>query len=430
MKHSIELAVVGSGVVGQGILHTWHDRGYRITGYDVNPDTIAKLRSQGIAAEHMNDFMNCKADMLFVAIATPQSEVDGSIFLDYMRDGLKTIGPWLAARVEDGHYPMVVMRSTMLPKLSEREIIPGLQEHSGLVAGTDFGYAHMPEILRETDANHDEANIWQVVIGALDERTANTLIAMLGPELGPERDRLMTVVPVDVAEASKVIVNTYNATIISYFNQMWLLLESMGIDAQQAIDLAVRMGEGALNRWYGTAGGFPYGGKCLPKDVAATLALARQEAVTLPQLQGTRDTNDVLVTLSQQGRVPAPVKGGFRRMSASKLRDQALMALDQYEAAVNKKDKAAAAPDTWRGVDAQPEPAAPMSPDAVATALERLTASIERLAGFVAPHQQEVAPRQHETEPTVKRVPARGQWIGMSSATEPISNGSGAIAGD
>jgi len=117
-------------------------------------------------------------------------------------------------------------------------------------------------------------------------------------------------------------------------------------------------------------------------------------------------------------------------MSASKLRDQALMALDQYEAAVNKKDKAAAAPDTWRGVDAQPEPSAPMSPDAVATALERLTASIERLAGFVAPHQQEVAPRQHETEPTVKRVPARGQWIGMSSATEPISNGSGAIAGD
>jgi nucleotide sugar dehydrogenase len=416
MKHNIELAVVGSGVVGQGILHTWHDRGYRITGYDVNPETIAKLRAQGIHAEHMNDFMNCTADMLFVAIATPMSEVDGSIFLDYMRDGLRTIGPWLQARANDGHYPMVVMRSTMLPKLSEREIIPRLQEHSGLVAGIDFGYAHMPEILRETDANHDEANIWQVVIGALDERTANTLVEMLGAELGPERDRLMTVVPVDVAEASKVIVNTYNATIISYFNQMWLLLESMGIDAQQAIDLAVRMGEGALNRWYGTAGGFPYGGKCLPKDVAATLALARQEEIDLPQLTGTRDTNDILVELSEQGRVPAPVKGGFRRMSAAKLRGQALTALDQYEEAVYKKDKTAKAPAAAKAAEAVPQ-------EAVIAAIERLSASIDRLAGFIAPRVQ-------ESDSSLKRVPQRGQWVGMSATTEPKTNGSTAIAGD
>jgi UDP-N-acetyl-D-mannosaminuronate dehydrogenase len=424
MKHNIELAVIGCGVVGGGILHTWHERGYRITAYDVNPETIARHRANGIAADSMDNFMNSTADMLFVAIATPQSEVDGSIFLDYMRSGLAVIGPWLKARVEAGHYPMVVMRSTMLPKLSEREIIPRLQEHSGLTAGIDFGYAHMPEILRETDANHDEANIWQVVIGALDERTADTLVKMLGAELGPERERLMSVVPVDVAEASKVIVNTFNATVISYFNQMWVLLEAMGINAQDAIDLARRMGEGSLNRWYGTAAGFPYGGKCLPKDVAATLALARGEQIDMPQLQGTRDVNDILVDFSEQGRVPAPVKGGFRRMSASQLREMALQALDQYEAAVNKK--AAKAPETWRALDAQPaaQPAQPepMTQDAMVAAIEHLSAAIDRLTGFMAP-------RLHETEPVVKRVPVRGQWLGVNGASEVLTNGS-AIAGD
>ncbi len=351
MKNEIKLAVVGSGVVGQGILHTWHNRGYTITGYDVNPETISKLRAQGIPAEHMNDFMACTADMLFIAISTPQSEIDGSIFLDYMREGLKTIGPWIKKRVDEGHYPMIVMRSTMLPKLSEREIIPRLESHSGLKAGVHFGYAHMPEILRETDANEDESNIWQVVIGALDERTGQTLVQMLGAELGPDRDRLMSVVPVDVAEASKVIVNTYNATIISYFNQMGLLLKHMGIDGQQAIDLAIRMGEGALNRWYGTASGFPYGGKCLPKDVAATLALAKQEGVEIPQLAATRTVNDMFIALAEKGEVPQPVKGGFRRMNASKLRVQALAAYDQYQEAVNKKNAPKPAT-TWVGQDA------------------------------------------------------------------------------
>lgn len=341
MKSEIELAVVGTGVVGQGILHAWRDRGYRISGYDVNDVTIATLRTDGFQVDHMSNFANSTADMLFVAIATPQSEIDGSIFLDYLRAGLALIGPWLKQRVSLGHYPMVVMRSTMLPKLSEREILPLLEKHSGLKSGVDFGYAHMPEILRETDANHDESNIWQVVIGALDKRTGETLAEMLGPELGAERDHLMSIVPLDVAEASKIIVNTYNATIISYFNQMGHLLSEMGIDGQHAIDLALRMGEGGLNRWYGTASGFPYGGKCLPKDVASTLALARQEGINMPQLAATRAVNDMMIEFANAGKVPQPIKGGFRRMSASRLRTQALASHQQYQEALNKKAKTA-----------------------------------------------------------------------------------------
>jgi UDP-glucose 6-dehydrogenase len=332
MKNGIKLAVVGSGVVGGGVLHTWHHRGYEIVGYDVNPNTITDLRSKGLACEHMDNFINCQADMIFICISTPQSEVDGSIYLDYMRAGLKTIGPWLMKRVAQGHYPMVVMRSTMLPKLSQCEIIPQLEAHSGMIAGSDFGYAFMPEILRETDANQDEANIWQIVIGALDVRTGNKLAEMLGQVFGEDKHKLINIVPLDVAEASKIIVNTYNATIISYFNQMGLWLKTMDIDGQQAIDLAMRMCEGSLNPWYGTASGYPYGGKCLPKDVAAVLAMARQQNMEMPQLQATQDVNDIMVELAESNQVPKPVKGGFRRMSARMLRRQALNVYDLYQA--------------------------------------------------------------------------------------------------
>lgn len=331
MNHSLKLAVVGSGVVGGGVLHTWHHRGYNIVGYDVNAATIADHRSKGLACEPMEKFIHCQADMVFICISTPQSEIDGSIYLDHMRAGLKAIGPWIMKRVAQGHYPMIVMRSTMLPKLSQCEIIPQLEAHSGMKAGRDFGYAFMPEILRETDANQDEANIWQIVIGALDQRTGNTLAEMLGKVFGEDKYKLMNIVPLDVAEASKIIVNTYNATIISYFNQMGLWLKSMDIDSQQAIDLAMRMCEGSLNPWYGTASGFPYGGKCLPKDVAAVLSMARQQNMEMPQLAATQKVNDIMVELAENNQVPKPVKGGFRRMSARMLRRQALAVYDLYQ---------------------------------------------------------------------------------------------------
>ncbi len=331
MKHELNLAVVGTGVVGQGVLHTWHERSYPIVGYDVNQSTIEALRAKGLACNHMDQLLDSTADMVFICISTPQSEVDGSIYMDHMRAGLKTLGPWLQRRIAQGHYPMIVMRSTMLPKLSEREIIPQLERHSGLKAGQDFGYAFMPEILRETDANQDEANIWQIVIGALDQRTGEMLAQMLGHVFGEEKEKFISIVPLAVAEASKIIVNTYNATIISYFNQMGLWLNSMGIDDQQAIDLAIRMCEGSLNPWYGTASGYPYGGKCLPKDVAAVLAMAQQQNITMPQLEATRRVNDMMVELAETNQIPKPIKGGFRRMSAAMLRQQALTVYEYYQ---------------------------------------------------------------------------------------------------
>lgn len=331
MQTAINLAVVGSGVVGGGVLHTWHHRGYNIVGYDVNPTTIDNLRSKGLACKPMDDFINCQVDMVFICISTPQSEIDGSVYLDYMRAGLKTMGPWLMKRVAQSHYPMVVMRSTMLPRLSQHEIIPQLEANSGMKAGVDFGYAFMPEILRETHANQDEANIWQIVIGALDSQTGNTLAEMLGNVFGEDKHKLINIVPLDVAEESKIIANTYNATIISYFNQMGLWLKEMDIDGQQAIDLAMRMCEGSLNPWYGTASGYPYGGKCLPKDVAAVLAMARQQNMDMPQLEATRKVNDIMVQLAENNLVPQPVKGGFRRMSARMLRRQVLSVYELYQ---------------------------------------------------------------------------------------------------
>jgi GDP-mannose 6-dehydrogenase len=335
MEQQPTLAIVGTGVVGQGVLYSWLERGYDVTGYDVDRDTIQKLRDDNVEAFHMDEFYDrCDADMVFVCIATPRSEKDGSIFLDYMIDGLQTLGPWVQKRVHEGHYPHIVMRSTMLPKLSEREILPRLEEYSGCSVKDDFGYAHLPEILRETDAVEDSNNIWQVVIGKVDDPTAEKLYEMFARELrqsvNGDHEKMISVVPVDVAEASKVLVNTFNATVISYYNMMDEFLDELDIDAQEAIDLAVRMGEGKLNRWYGTVAGFPYGGKCLPKDTAAMLAMADDENLPLVQLHATRQVNHHMKDRAENGEVPDAVKDGFRRAPAEMLQESTIEAYCRY----------------------------------------------------------------------------------------------------
>ncbi|MEM7797586.1 MAG: NAD(P)-binding domain-containing protein [Chloroflexota bacterium] len=345
MPNNLKIGVVGTGVVGCGVLKAWVTRGYEVVGFDVNFQTIDRLRLEGYEVYHMQEFAKrCEADLLFVCISTPQSD-DGSIYLDYLLSGIDILGPWIDQRVKLGQYPMIVMRSTMLPNLSKNKVIPALEETSGQVAGESFGYAHLPEILRETDALEDSLNIWQVVIGELDRYTGDTLEEMFTPILGSRKEKLLTRVPVSVAEASKIIMNTYNATIISYFNMMGELLTSLEIDAQMAIDLSIRMGEGSLNSWYGTLAGMPYGGKCLPKDVAALLAMARQvkeHGVDVPmfQLEATQKLNDHMLELSDSGHAPAPIKAGFRRLSAADMASRTVELYDAYHAIKTAKETA------------------------------------------------------------------------------------------
>jgi nucleotide sugar dehydrogenase len=321
--HRVRIAIVGTGVVGTGVMEAWRFRGYPVTGYDVNPDLIKRHQDNGLDVRHIEELINSDANLLFVCVNTPQAE-DGAVNLKYLNSALESVGRWIKSKPE-GYYPMVVQRSTTLPTLSKTHIIPVLERFSGLVCGEGFGYAHLPEILRETEALTDSLQIWHVVIGEYDGKTADMLEEMYGePVLGSYKDVLLSRVPVEVAEAAKYIFNVHNATRISFYNSMALFLQSLGIDAQASIDLSVCMGEGTLNPLYGTKVVFPYGGMCLPKDTAALLHLAAEFNKTLPVLAAAAEVNRTVLDLVESGQVPPPVKEGFRRFTAAEMRDASI----------------------------------------------------------------------------------------------------------
>ena len=141
-------------------------------------------------------------------------------------------------------------------------LLPLIKKYSGLKVGADFGLCMHPEFLRTVSAEKDYLNPRTTIIGQYDSKSGDFLEDICSV-FGGEKIR----VDLDMAEFMKFIHNCFNATKISFSNEMWQLGRSIGLDANLALRLVAKTAEGLWNPNYGLIGGQPYGGRCLPKDI-------------------------------------------------------------------------------------------------------------------------------------------------------------------
>ncbi len=181
---------------------------------------------------------------------------------------MRDVGAALAAT---GAMHTVVVRSTVPPSTTEDLVKPILEEVSGKKEGVGFALASNPEFLRAASAADDFRWPWMTVIGARSKRVQERLTALLAPFGGELRvfDDPAT------AEMIKCAHNIYNATKISFWNEMWLVCQELGIEHDDVAGTVARSAEGSFNPMYGIRGGAPYGGVCLPKDTNGFLGFAR-----------------------------------------------------------------------------------------------------------------------------------------------------------
>jgi UDP-N-acetyl-D-glucosamine dehydrogenase len=149
-------------------------------------------------------------------------------------------------------------------------VLPLLAE-SGLTVGSDYFLAYSPE--REDPGNPDysAAGIPKVV-GGIDE--ASNLVATALYE-----QAIVQVIPVgspEVAEACKILENTYRAVNIALVNELKTLLDRMDIDVWEVIDAAKTKPFG-FQAFYPGPG---LGGHCIPIDPFYLSWLARQHGLT------------------------------------------------------------------------------------------------------------------------------------------------------
>lgn len=249
MKDKMKIGFVGQGWIGKNYANDFEARGYNVVRYGLEKEYI----------ENKHKIKDC--EIVFIAVPTPTT-VDG---FDYsiVEKSLELIGKNNVA----------VVKSTMLPGTTDI-----LQKKF-----PDIFVFHSPEFLREITAAYDAANPSRNIIGVTAISTecikrAEQVLKIL-PKANFEKIMLAK-----EAELVKYIGNCFLYEKVVFFNQMYDLANSLGLDYQN-IRSAVVADEriGASHTAVAHASGHDQmklgrgaGGHCFIKDFEALLEMYKK----------------------------------------------------------------------------------------------------------------------------------------------------------
>lgn len=278
--------IIGSGVVGTATGKGFVDAGHDVTFIDVLPSRIQALSDEGLDARYELDLVGAPPSFIFLTLPTPNvgHEYDLCAFMT----GTTSVGRALKAAAP---VHTVVVRSTVPPMTAQDRVRPALEQASGLRVDQGFSLASNPEFLRAASARDDFRWPWMTVAASRNRRTVERLVALLEPFGG----ELRTFEDYATAEFVKCAHNIFNATKISFWNEMWLVAQAVGVDLDEVAGTVARSAEGSTNPTYGIRGGAPYGGVCLPKDTQGFLGFAKTISLDMPLLEAVVAVNDGLI---------------------------------------------------------------------------------------------------------------------------------------
>lgn len=276
-NRSLKIGVVGLGYVGLPLIDAFQRSGFACLGFDIDSKKIAALNAGTSYIGHIPDERvqqwrqshrfraTCdvselsQADVVLICVPTPLNDSrdpDLTYVINTTQDIAKALRPG----------QLVVLESTTYPGTCREVLLPILQS-SNLTAGEDFFLAYSPE--REDPGNqHFTARDIPKVVGGLDNTSRDLAVAVY-------QAAVAAVVPVEsleIAEACKILENTYRSVNIAMVNELKVLFDRLKIDIWQVIDAAKTKPFG-FQAFYPGPG---LGGHCIPIDPFYLSWLARR----------------------------------------------------------------------------------------------------------------------------------------------------------
>jgi UDPglucose 6-dehydrogenase len=258
----LNVSIVGSGAVGKATGTGLKQLGYSVIFYDNDSKVLEGLRKEELPVSDSIAAGLASSDIVMICVPTPT--VNGHQDLQYVLEVAAQIGAVL--RNVEG-YKVVVVRSTVLPGSTRRDVIPVLERASGKKVGGEFGVCANPEFLRASSALEDFLSASRIVIGESDSRAGATLAQFYAGLRKP-----IVRCGLEEAELIKYASNAFLANKISFFNEIYKIGKKLGLDdriVSYAASLDERIGG------YGVRGGSPFDGPCLPKDLDALITFVK-----------------------------------------------------------------------------------------------------------------------------------------------------------
>jgi UDP-N-acetyl-D-glucosamine dehydrogenase len=270
------IGIIGLGYVGLPLARAFAQNGFRVLGFDIDTSKVARLnaglsyirqipadvirtmRGRGFEATDRFDRLG-EADAILICVPTPLTEAREPD-LTYVVNSANAISTHLRRG------QLIVLESTTYPSTTRNVVLPILQA-SSLDAGSDYFLAFSPEREDPGNETHTVSNIPKVV-GGLDAAATDLAATLYGSIVA----NVVRVSTPEVAEATKILENTYRAINIALVNELKVLYDRMGIDVWEVIDAAKTKPFG-FQAFYPGPG---LGGHCIPIDPFYLTWVARQ----------------------------------------------------------------------------------------------------------------------------------------------------------
>jgi GDP-mannose 6-dehydrogenase len=298
----MRVSVFGLGYVGTVCAACLADQGHHVIGVDKSEgkvDLISSGRSP-IVERNIDDLVQrsvksgrltatmhvehavASSNISLVCVGTP-SRSNGALDLAAIDTVATEIGQAIRVKAEPH---TVVMRSTVVPRTTREYIMPRLAQAAGNVA---FSVAFNPEFLREGSAVADFNTPSKTVVGASDDDTAATVMALYRELPGPK-----ITTDIETAELVKYVDNAWHALKVAFGNEVGVIAKTLGINSHDVMDIFLQDTRLNISPAY-LRPGFAFGGSCLPKDLRALNYLGRTLDLELPLLSHILDSNRMLI---------------------------------------------------------------------------------------------------------------------------------------
>ncbi|MEO1371722.1 MAG: nucleotide sugar dehydrogenase, partial [Planctomycetota bacterium] len=236
------VGIVGLGYVGLPLSDAFEAAGHHVIGFDIDSAKSKKLNQADSYLPHLGQELFdrlasssrfqptsdekalAQCDAILVCVPTPVDE-DRQPNLTYVEQTFEMI-----RRV---HAPgcLVVLESTTWPGTT-REVCLPLLSSGGQTLGKDFFLAFAPE--REDPGRDAPIRSIPRLVGGVDPASSAQAVALYAEVC----DEVIPVGSAEVAEAAKLLENTYRAVNIALVNEYKMILERMGIDIYEVVDAA------------------------------------------------------------------------------------------------------------------------------------------------------------------------------------------------
>ena len=264
----MKLAIVGLGYVGLPLSLQFARSGATVLGLDIDQQKVGALNRGRSYIKHIEpsaiseqvnsgrfaastEFARVKeVSAVIICVPTPLNK-NREPDISYIVETGKAIAPYLSKGT------LVVLESTTYPGTTDEDLRDVIESASGFKAGVDFHLAFSPE--REDPGNPSS------VVSTIPKIVGGYTPACLKKATELYSIAIKTLVPVAscrVAEAAKLLENTFRSVNIALVNELKIVYSAMGIDIWDVINAAKTKPFGFMPFYPGPG----LGGHCIPID--------------------------------------------------------------------------------------------------------------------------------------------------------------------